>query len=135
MKTFAILFTLILSEFAFGQTTLSVQVNNIPTDEGKILFGLYSEDTFMKAAPDYSQSAVVKDHSATVVFENIPEGEYAVSCFQDKNMNQKFDFEPNGMPAEPYGVSNDAPSSYGPPQWSDAKFTVAKESVSLEINF
>ncbi len=135
MKTFVILFALILSEFAMGQATITVHVTNVPTDQGEIRFGLFTEGTFIKKAPDYHETATVKDHSSTVVFENIPAGEYAISCFQDKNMNETFDFEPNGMPAEPYGLSNDAPSSYGPPLWSDAKFTVADKPVSMEIHF
>lgn len=135
MKTFAILLALLLSEFVVGQTTVTVNVTNIPTDEGMVRFGLYTEGTFIKAAPDFGKSTIIKNHTCTVVFENIPAGEYAISCYQDKNLNHKFDFEPNGMPAEPYGVSNNAPSLYGPPQWLDAKFTVTNEPVSVDIRF
>lgn len=135
MKTFAILIALILSEFAFGQTTVTVLVTNIPTNEGKMHFGLYTEGTFIKAPADYGQTIGIENNTATVVFENIPPGEYAISCYQDKNLNERFDFEPNGMPAEPYGISNNAINPFGPPLWSAAKFTVTKKPVSVEINF
>ena len=42
------------------------------------------------------------------------------------------DFDTNGMPLEMYGISNNV-MSYGPPQWSDAKFEVSSEPVSLTI--
>lgn len=135
MKTFAIIIALLLSEFALGQTTVTVTVSNIPSDEGEVLFGLYTENTFIKATPDYHTSISIKDHMATAVFENIPAGEYAVSCFQDQNSNKIFDLEPNGMPAEPYGISNNAMNLYGPPQWSEAKFTVGATPVSMDIRF
>src|SRR5699024_3013498 len=133
MKTFAITIALILSEFAFAQQTVTVSVTNIPNDKGEILFGLYTEGTFIKAAPDYSGSSAVENHRAEVVFEDIPEGEYAISCFQDQNSNKNLDFEPTGMPAEPYGISNNPMNMYGPPTWNDAKFSVADKPVNLEI--
>lgn len=135
MKTFAIIIALLLSEFALGQTTVTVTVSNIPSDEGEVLFGLYTENTFIKTTPDYHTSVSIKDHTAMAVFENIPAGEYAVSCFQDQNSNKIFDLEPNGMPAEPYGISNNAMNLYGPPQWSEAKFTVGTTPVSMDIRF
>jgi uncharacterized protein (DUF2141 family) len=42
------------------------------------------------------------------------------------------DFEPNGMPKEMYGVSNNV-MNFGPPQWNDAQFEVASEPIALEI--
>lgn len=135
MKPLFIIIALFLSNFVIAQTTVTVTVTNISTNEGEVAFGLYTEDTFIKAAPNYSASATVENNTAKVTFENIPAGEYAISCFQDTNGNDQFDFEPNGMPAEPYGISNNAVGMYGPPSWADAKFTVAKEPVNLEIQF
>lgn len=135
MKALTILIALILSEFAFAQETVTVTVTNIPNNQGEVLFGLYTEDTFIKAAPNYSASAKVENNTAKVTFENIPKGEYAISCYQDTNGNDQFDFEPTGRPAEPYGISNNAVGMYGPPSWADAKFTVVKEPVNLEIQF
>ncbi|HET8810328.1 MAG TPA: DUF2141 domain-containing protein [Flavobacteriaceae bacterium] len=135
MKTVAIIIALILTELVSAQQTVTVTVTNVPNDQGKVLFGLYTEGTFIKAVPDYSATSTIENHIAKVVFENIPAGEYAVSCFQDQNSNDKFDFEPNGMPAEPYGISNNAMNMYGPPIWSEAKFSVADKPVNLEIRF
>jgi uncharacterized protein (DUF2141 family) len=44
------------------------------------------------------------------------------------------DFDTSGMPAESYGMSNN-PLSYGPPQYSDAKFELKSEDLSFNIRF
>ncbi len=134
MKTIiATLCLTITSLFIQAQTgtdiTVTVPVNS---DKGNIVIGLYDEATFMKAPPIKGMEAEIIDGKATATFKNIPEGTYAVSLFHDKNLNKRLDFEPNGMPAEPYGVSNNV-MSMGPPQWSDAKFEVGAEPLRLEI--
>ncbi|HET7360459.1 MAG TPA: DUF2141 domain-containing protein [Salinimicrobium sp.] len=134
MKTIAIIIAMIVSNYMMAQENISVTVTHIPTEKGEIMFGLYSEGTFMKAAPDYHAKSKVENKSATVVFENIPEGEYAVAVYQDENGNHRLDFEPSGRPAENYGFSNN-PVLYGPPQWEDAKFSVKDEPINLEIRF
>jgi uncharacterized protein (DUF2141 family) len=109
--------------------TISVPCNR---SEGNVLIGLYTEDTFLKAAPIKSVSAEIVDGKATATLENVEAGTYGISLFQDKNSNKQMDFDENGMPLEPYGVSNNV-MNYGPPQWSDAKFEVADQPISMEI--
>ena len=112
-------------------TTITVTVP-VKTDKGEIVVGLYNEATFMKAAPLKGLSSKIENGKATVTFKNIAPGEYGISLFHDTNGNKTMDFEANGMPKENYGVSNNV-MSFGPPQWSDAKFTVATEPVEMEI--
>lgn len=112
-------------------TTITV---TIPTksDEGTINLGLYTEDIFMKAAPAKSMHVQIKEGKAVAIFENVEPGIYAIALYQDKNSNNTMDFQPNGMPSEPYGTSNNI-MSYGPPQWSDAKFIVEDQPIEMEI--
>ncbi len=112
-------------------TTITV---TIPTqsNEGNIKLGLYTEDVFMVAAPTMALTAEIVDGKATAVFENVPQGQYAVLLYQDKNNNKKMDFEPTGMPSEPYGSSNNV-MSMGPPNWMDTSFTVKDSPIVMEI--
>lgn len=112
-------------------TTVTVTVA-VPSDEGNVMFGLWDESTFMKAAPLQGLESDIVDGKATVTFANVTAGVYGVTLFHDKNGNKTMDFDPNGMPLEMYGVSNNV-MSYGPPQWSDAKFEVAGVPLELEI--
>ncbi len=137
MKTIAVLIALLLSQLFFAQTDTSpeilVSVENIKEDSGKILFGVYSENTFLKAAPEFRAQSKIVDGVASATFKDLPPGTYAISCFHDKNDNSQMDFEPTGMPLEPYGVSNNKIDYYGPPQWSDAKFELEDKSINMTI--
>lgn len=112
-------------------TTITVTVP-VKTDKGEIMVGLYNEATFMKAAPLQSSSNTIENGKATVTFTNVAPGDYGITLFHDTNGNKTMDFEPSGMPKENYGVSNNV-MNFGPPQWKDAKFTVAAEPIEMEI--
>lgn len=139
MKTVLLALALILSShFANAQeevaqnseTTVTVTVP-VQTNQGNIVYGLYNESNFMQQ-PLIGLTGNIVDGSSTVTFENVAPGTYAVILFHDKNDNKIMDFEPNGMPKEMYGVSNNV-MNYGPPQWNDAKFEVNGTPVALDI--
>ena len=116
-----------------AQHTIKASVGNISNNQGKVSFGLYDKQGFLKK-PLQAKSAVIKNGESHVVFTDVKPGEYAVVCYHDKNENQIMDFEPNGMPLENYGASNNV-MNFGPPQYRDAKFVVSDKNVSLNIRF
>ena len=138
MKTILLTLTIALSSLLLNAqtettdagTTIEVSVP-VPSDKGNVVFALYDEASFMKE-PLAGLTSDIVDGKATATFENITPGTYAVILFHDKNENKKMDFEPNGMPKEMYGVSNNV-MSMGPPQFSDAKFEVADDPITLDI--
>ncbi len=113
---------------------ITVTLLNASSDEGTLNFSLFNENTFMKSAPLFSENVKIIEGKGTVVFKNIPKGEYAIICYHDENNNKRIDFLDNGMPKENYGTSNN-PLSYGPPNYEDSKFLVKNEAISLEIKF
>jgi len=113
--------------------TVKVSVVNALNDNGTVAFAFYNKENFMKA-PLFSKSSDIVNGISTVIFENIPEGEYAVICFHDSNSNNQMDFQENGMPKESYGTSNNA-MNFGPPQFDNSKFLVNNEDLILEIKF
>lgn len=138
MKTITILFALFLTMNFYAQSeggsNVSVKIDNIKSDEGAVLFGLYTESTFIKAKPEFTAKSEIVNGVAQATFENIPNGTYAITFFHDVNGNNQMDFEPSGMPIEEYGVSNNAVNMYGPPEWSAAKFEVTGDDVSMNLN-
>ena len=142
MRTLAIIFALFISglaakaqETAKDSTgTISVEILNVTSDKGKIVYGIYTKDSFMKK-PTFSKTAKIKDGKSVVTFTDIPAGEYAVICFHDKNDNDKMDFETNGMPQEDYGVSNNKVNPFGPPVWNDGKFNFDGDEEKISIRF
>ena len=114
--------------------TITVIVENVTSDKGEVSYALFTKENFRKE-PVKSASTIIKDGKSVVVFKDVSAGEYAIICFHDKNNNDKMDFQPNGMPLEDYGVSNNAMNRFGPPQYEQAKFMVADKNVSLKIKF
>jgi uncharacterized protein (DUF2141 family) len=126
----------------FAQTTtnkleegisVTASVVNALSDKGTVKFALYNEENFMKT-PIYGKSASIENGKSTVVFENVPQGIYAILCFQDENDNNRMDFDESGLPKESYGASNNI-MTYGPPEFENCKFEVKDNSVYLEIKF
>ena len=111
--------------------TITVTVVNASSSQGKIVYGLYDKEGFLRI-PIQGKSSEINNGKSTITFENVPVGEYAITCYHDKNNNVKMDFSPQGMPLEDYGASNNV-MTFGPPQYYNSKFTVSDKNVSLEI--
>jgi uncharacterized protein (DUF2141 family) len=71
--------------------------------------------------------------TATVVFDKLPQGNYAVTVLHDENLIGKMEFDPQGTPLEGYGISNNPDSSAGPPTFDDSKFDVNQSEAAIEI--
>ena len=111
-----------------------VNISNIKTIKGKLMIGLYnSEATFMKK-PFIGKIEEVKAANCTVVFKNVPKGDYAISLFHDENDNNKMDTNFLGIPNEAYGCSNNAKGFMGPPKWEDAVFNLNTKQINQTIN-
>ena len=112
-----------------------LSVPNVSGVEGEVIFALYdSNESFMQQKPLATKKGTIANGTASVVFENIESGAYAIVCVHDKNSNGNMDFDTNGMPLEDYGSSNNV-MRMGPPNFTDAKFTVENKSLDLSIRF
>jgi uncharacterized protein (DUF2141 family) len=114
--------------------TITVSIDKVKSNKGKVLFALHTEDTFMKTQPIQAAASKIEGNKVVVTFTNVPKGTYAITCVHDENNNGRMDFEDNGMPMEDYGISNN-PMSFGPPEFDPAKFDVKGEDLSLKIIF
>jgi len=113
--------------------TITATILNISSDKGIVKFALYNKINF-RLKPLQSEIGNIENGKTTITFKEVASGEYAIVCYHDKNSNDKMDFQPNGMPLEAYGASNNV-MNFGPPKFDDAKFTVVDKNVSLEIKF
>jgi uncharacterized protein (DUF2141 family) len=65
----------------------------------------------------------VEGSAARLAIE-LPEGRYAIKLFLDLNGNGEVDTNFLGIPKEPYGFSNNAKGTLGPPSFDAAAFTI-----------
>ena len=114
--------------------TIKVTVDNVLNNNGKVIFSLHNQETFMKTESLQSAESTIEKNKVEVSFENVSPGTYAIMVLHDENENYRMDFDSNGMPIESYGMSNN-PMSYGPPQFSDAKFEVVSEDLDIKVRF
>ena len=92
---------------------------------GSVLVVLFSS----KAGYDGNQpvAAMTVPASAspvTVTFDGLAPGSYGMRSFHDLNGDGEMNFNPFGMPVEPYAFSNNAVGNMGPASWERARFNV-----------
>lgn len=134
LLTFALALTTLFSFSQDSKTSITVTIDNVTSDKGTVKLSLHTADTFMKGKGLMSAQSKIKNGKITVTFENVNPGDYAIIAFHDENENSKMDFRENGMPLESYGMSNNS-MAFGPPNYNDAKFTVADKNLDLNIRF
>ncbi|GGX22960.1 DUF2141 domain-containing protein [Undibacterium macrobrachii] len=115
---------------------LSVEVQGLTEMKGNLLVAVFNQKGQWLKQATLNKKTEVTQKVMSVQFDNLPEGEYAVSVFHDLNGNGRLDSNPVGMPIEPYGFSNNAPSNFGPPSYDAAKITLdqAKTVISIRVN-
>ena len=113
---------------------LTVVLEKVAPNGGNVRAALYNQaDTFLKK-PWRGQEAPAPADSVTLVFKDLPAGEYAVSAFQDSNGNQKLDTASSGLPLEPYGMSNGARGGpEGPPSFAAAAFHLGEAAQTITV--
>lgn len=139
MKTFALTFFIIFSSllsFAQEDTSqnITVTINNVKNNTGKVMLTLHNETTFLKSDGIQNIETKIENGKVKATFKAIPSGTYAILILHDENENKAMDFDTNRMPLESYGMSNN-PLSYGPPQYHEAKFELKNEDLELNIRF
>jgi uncharacterized protein (DUF2141 family) len=133
MKNLLVIFLLWLPVVAWSQGSIEVKVTEIRDEKGDIRVGLFkNEDTFLKKAIEGKVVKASKD-GVTVVFENVPEGDYAVSVLHDENGNGVMDSNVVGIPKEGFAFGNNATGTFGPPSFEKAKVSVKKGRVRQEL--
>jgi len=70
---------------------------------------------------------------STLVFKDVPDGEYAIAVIHDENGIGKMDTNLLGIPREGVGVSNNVRGHFGSPGYDDSKFRLTMEPLNLNI--
>lgn len=136
---FHILYVFVSSAFGQGATdacTILVKVVNLRSDIGTVSVALYNSG---KGFPEDSTAVFRGSHGrpagreASVVFDGVPYGYYAIAVLHDENMNRRMDKGLFGIPEEGYGFSNDVMGFMGPPGFDKASFHCDRDSVFVTI--
>jgi uncharacterized protein (DUF2141 family) len=115
---------------------LEISVKGLKSDKGVLVVALLSSAAMYDAGDEVFRDASlpIRDGRASVTFEGLPYGSYAVKTYHDANSNGKLDTNFVGFPKEGFGFSNDAMGRFGPPTFEEASFDLATEKLQIEIN-
>lgn len=135
---FAILLLLISSSTVQSQSaTLEVIVTNIKELKGSLRASLFtSESMFLKE--EYIGKVVkITSKTMTILFENLPNGDYALSVIHDENENSELDTNFMGIPKEGFAFGNNALGSFGPPSFEKTIVSLkdGETSQSLTLKY
>jgi uncharacterized protein (DUF2141 family) len=118
---------------AAEQTTVSVTVTRVSAQKGEIYAALFNSDKGFPndvSAAYKTAKATPRNGTATLQFENVPQGTYAIALFHDTNGDGKLNTNFIGIPKEGYGVSNNAKNMFSGPSF---KQTVFKHTTSTQL--
>jgi uncharacterized protein (DUF2141 family) len=136
MKKIFILFSVVL----FTQMSLALNVTvkglGLKSNKGTYRCLIFASADGFPGTPAKAKQSVngtIIGTTGQCVFSNLVAGNYAVSTFHDENNNQKIDKNLVGMPKEKYGFSRNASKPFGPPEFSEAAFSISANTI-ISIN-
>jgi len=116
--------------------SILITVKNIKDTRGEITVDLHGADPeeFLKSGAKLDRLRVPTEKGEMSICMPVEgAGTYAVAIYQDRDSNTKLNKTWIGLPAEPYGVSRDAPMRLGPPKHKDAAFEVTGPMTPVTV--
>jgi len=115
---------------------LNLVIKGVDDIKGSMYIAVFdNEESF----PDFGKQLVEKDlpvdaKTLNFTFKNLPNDDYAVAIFHDKNNNGVLDKNAFGFPLEPYGFSRNARARFSAPAFNDAKIELnGDETIEIQI--
>ncbi len=118
-----------------ARARLEVRIDGLKSRHGSVALALFGDPESFERRSGAVQAEFVplKKKRLAWVVEDLAPGSYAVVAYHDRNDNRELDRKPFGIPSEPYGFSNDARGSFGPPSFEAARFEVTDGPTSITI--
>jgi uncharacterized protein (DUF2141 family) len=110
-----------ISNAAFSQYKLDIEITGIRNNAGKIMLQLFDE----KENIVNQQMSDIMDNQCLFSIKNIKPGKYAIRYYHDENLNGKMDTNLVGKPTEGYGFSNNVTGKFGPPPFEKWLFELS----------
>lgn len=120
--------------------SIEVVVEGLRNENGVVEVVLFNSE---EGYPDKTERAyqlrksTIENGRAVVVFESIPQGQYAIGAMHDEDDNGKLKVNFLGIPKEGTAASNNAKESFGPPDFDNARIELStnKLEVSMKMQY
>lgn len=117
-------------------TPIHIVVKNVERQDGTITVDLHGDrpENFLKKGKKILRKRVAARDGETHLCLPAPRsGTYAVVLYHDINANRRLDRSFIGLPAEPFGLSNDPALRLARPKHEESAFQVGREGATIEI--
>lgn len=122
-----------LSPAAWG-ASLELTVTNVETADGAVHVAVFDSQNGWKSNSAVEGAVVdAATGSVTLTIDGLAPGEIGIKLYHDVDGDGDLDTRSFGIPSEPYGFSNDAPVSFGPPSFDSAAFDVTADGAIQTI--
>ena len=115
---------------------MQVEVKGLRNNDGLVRLALYDRPELF---PISGKAFVISDvpipyQGLSLLFSDLPPGEYALALFHDEDGDNVFDKGFLGLPLEGFGFSNDATVFFSAPSFSAAAVTVGEELTAITVH-
>ncbi|MEM7541652.1 MAG: DUF2141 domain-containing protein [Pseudomonadota bacterium] len=120
---------------AWGES-LTINLANVASSKGNVMVRVFADPDAFPMKPEQqliSQIVPADKGEMQISFRALAPGTYAVAVAHDENGNGELDFNFIGIPKEPYGFSNNAKGTMGPPKFSKAQFAHGNAPTEISI--
>lgn len=127
MKKIIFILSALLSTVYLSGADLTVKITNIKEAKGNIVIGIFDKaEAFPTESKQLKQIVIpVTGETVTKTISSLPNGDYAVAVFHDKNENKACDRNFFGIPKEGFGFSNNFSPKVKAPSFSDVKVGIS----------
>jgi len=122
---------IVASAPAAAAATLVVEATGAETAAGQVFVGV-CDKSFEESDCSLGQRQPAKPGTMRFTFRGLPRGRYAIAAYHDLNGNGRLDKQTFGLPAEPYGFSNDV-GRFAPPNFERALVEVADPTTTVSV--
>jgi uncharacterized protein (DUF2141 family) len=132
LTTIALMASCVFTANAALAGDLTIEVSVPSGKQGTVMAAIFDKaEGFPRGTALRTARAQSINGKTTLLFTDLPKGDYAVTAFLDENSNTKLDTNLLGIPTEPYGFSRNARGLMGPPTFADAAVRV-EDSAQLQ---
>jgi len=133
-KLFFIGVLLLVVESLFaGEIKATIEINGVTVNGGLVYVAVYSNEDDYKSETAFTKFILQPDNKVLTYSLNLPEGEYVVSVFQDKNGDGELNTGLFGIPSEHIGKTNYNRKG-APGDFNKLKASVNNSSTTLIVN-
>ena len=119
-----------------GPIHIWVNVEGLTSSDGLVAVTLYADDSrkFLAKRGSLYVGRAPAHAPTTRVCLNLPHtGVFALGVYHDRNANRRFDRTGIGLPAEPFGFSNNPSTLFGLPSFSSVRLNVPRTGLSTTV--